>query len=144
MASPGVPVGSGGSSRPRNDVGPGMVTAHSAAVRTVQVETPEQVVLGFELADLGSRFVALLLDGIIVLFLLAGLAAVLFWLARALEASVGILGWGMAVVVLAAFLVAWGYFVYFEGLRHGQTPGKRWVGIRVVHDGGHPLTLRGA
>jgi uncharacterized membrane protein SpoIIM required for sporulation len=47
-------------------------------------------------------------------------------------------------MVLIAFVVQWGYFVLFEGLRRGQTPGKRWMGIRVVHDGGYPLTLQGA
>lgn len=140
MASPVAP-GTTGADDGRRGKGP---RPGSTAVRTIEVETPEQVVLGFELADLGSRFVALLVDGVILLVLLAGLAAVFFWLDRAMESSLGILGWGMAVLVLVVFLVAWGYFVWFEGFRQGQTPGKRRVGIRVVHDGGHPLTLRGA
>jgi uncharacterized membrane protein SpoIIM required for sporulation len=40
--------------------------------------------------------------------------------------------------------VTWGYFVYWEGFRNGRTPGKRWAGVRVIHEGGHPLTVRGA
>ena len=33
----------------------------------------------------------------------------------------------------------WGYFVFFEVIWHGQTPGKRWVGLRVIKEGGYPL-----
>jgi uncharacterized membrane protein SpoIIM required for sporulation len=37
-----------------------------------------------------------------------------------------------------------GYFIFFEGLRRGQTPGKRIVGIRVMMDTGHAVTLAAA
>ena len=55
-----------------------------------------------------------------------------------------LIGWGLAALVLLSFALLWGYFVYFEGLRDGQTPGKRKLRIRVTHDGGYPLSLRGA
>ncbi len=114
------------------------------ADRQVEVETPEHVAIGYDLADLGSRFTALLIDGFLVvcgllvfavgLPVLGLLAGVPEWLA----------GLGLGVVILLCFVWVWGYFVYFEGLRDGQTPGKKWMGIRVVHDGGYPLTVRGA
>lgn len=114
--------------------------------REVRVETPEHVAVGYRLADLGSRFTALLIDGAI---LIATLLALLVGLPR-LVASVGgalppwIAGWGMGALILLTFGVSWGYFVYFEAFRGGQTPGKRWMRIRVVHDGGYPLSLQGA
>ena len=37
-----------------------------------------------------------------------------------------------------------GYFILFEGLRRGQTPGKRMAGIRVVRDTGHAVTFGAA
>ncbi|HZG41375.1 MAG TPA: hypothetical protein VEY93_00345, partial [Longimicrobium sp.] len=40
--------------------------AHVLADRQVDVETPEHVAIGYELADLGSRFTALLLDLLVV------------------------------------------------------------------------------
>ncbi|MEW5930495.1 MAG: stage II sporulation protein M [Gemmatimonadota bacterium] len=112
--------------------------------RQVAVETPEHVAVGYELADLGSRFAALLIDGLVltggVLVLAVGLPLLGAWL--------GVGGWlaglGLAAVTLLVFAWMWGYFVYFEGLRDGQTPGKRRMGIRVVHDGGYPVTVRGA
>src|SRR5207244_1814355 len=38
----------------------------------------------------------------------------------------------------------WGYFLLFEALNGGRTPGKRLMGIRVVMDTGHPLTFTAA
>lgn len=112
--------------------------------RQVAVETPEHVAVGYELADLGSRFAALLIDGLIlfggVLVLAVGLPLLGAWLG----VSGMLAGLGVAAITLLVFAWMWGYFVYFEGLRDGQTPGKRRMGIRVVHDGGYPVTVRGA
>ncbi|MBK8057237.1 MAG: RDD family protein [Gemmatimonadetes bacterium] len=40
--------------------------------------------------------------------------------------------------------MVWGYFTLFEGFRDGQTPGKKWMGLRVIRDTGHPITVREA
>lgn len=119
-------------------------SARPALARTVRVETPEQVELGFEIADLGSRFLAFLLDLLVLIAALVGLGLLARWGATRLDLSDRLLGWGAFTLTLVSFVVLWGYFVYFEGFRSGRTPGKRWVGIRVVHEGGYPLTLRGA
>ena len=33
----------------------------------------------------------------------------------------------------------WGYFAFFEAVWRGQTPGKRYVGIRVIKESGRPI-----
>ncbi|MFW5947098.1 MAG: stage II sporulation protein M [Gemmatimonadota bacterium] len=115
-----------------------------APPRTLRIDTPEQVELGFEIADLGSRFLALLVDGLILSATLLALGLLAVWVATRVELGAGLLGWGGFALGLLLFAVFWGYFTYFEAFHGGRTPGKRWVGIRVVHDGGYPLTLRGA
>ncbi len=112
--------------------------------RTVEVETPEQVQLAFELADLGSRFLALVLDVMVLFGLLGGLGVLALWIHAYVKFPLLVGSAAVAVYTIIVFLVAWGYFVYFEGFRHGRTPGKRWTGIRVVYEGGYPLTVRGA
>jgi uncharacterized membrane protein SpoIIM required for sporulation len=49
--------------------------------------------------------------------------------------------WATAVFVIGQFAILWGYYVLFEGLRDGQTPGKRIHRIRVVREGGYSVTF---
>ncbi|MDB4950600.1 MAG: protein of unknown function transrane [Gemmatimonadetes bacterium] len=123
---------------------PQTATVASLVDRQVEVETPEHVAIGYELADLGSRFAALLLDGLIVLSGLLVLGLGLPLLATWLHLPGWITKPGLAALIIGAFVWTWGYFFYFEGFRDGQTPGKRRMRIRAVHDGGYPLTARGA
>ena len=123
-------------------------SAHAPAVvladRQVQVETPEHVAIAYELADLGSRFTALLLDVLVVVGGILG-TVLAYWVVNTYvgipDAVNGIAG---ALAVVFMFVLGWGYFFYFEAFREGQTPGKRWMGIRVVLDGGYPATARAA
>jgi len=52
--------------------------------------------------------------------------------------------WVVAALVLSAFLVIWGYFIFWETVWSGRTPGKRLAGIRVMRDGGFPIDFRAA
>jgi uncharacterized membrane protein SpoIIM required for sporulation/uncharacterized RDD family membrane protein YckC len=103
----------------------------------LEVETPEHVTLDLEIAGIGSRGLAAILD-------MAILVGSLFAAFVALGILVGFgftLGpWGSALLLLGGFAVWTGYFIFFEGLHRGQTPGKRIVGIRVLMDTGHPVT----
>ncbi|HTO72438.1 MAG TPA: stage II sporulation protein M [Gemmatimonadales bacterium] len=102
------------------------------------VETPEHVVLDYEIAGIGSRALAAIVDHLVLALWMTALSLA----AGALGHGAGHLGTLLGLVLL--FLSAWGYFALFEGLRGGQTPGKRLNGIRVVMDTGHPVTLPAA
>jgi uncharacterized RDD family membrane protein YckC len=100
-----------------------------------EVLTTEKVPISYRVAGLGARFLAWLVD-VCLLSLLAG--------AGALFASVldlGRPGLGAAVSLLWTFTVCWGYFLLFEWLWKGQTPGKRLLGIRVVQLNGTAVTF---
>lgn len=43
--------------------------------------------------------------------------------------------------MLISFIFLWGYYVFFEMLWNGQSPGKRWVKLRVIRTDGTPITL---
>jgi uncharacterized membrane protein SpoIIM required for sporulation/uncharacterized RDD family membrane protein YckC len=111
--------------------------------RHVEVETPEHVAVSYALAGPGSRFAAFLIDSAILTGVLLALLLVFVLLVRS-GLPLPVLPVTLAIVLLSMFAVVWGYFVYFEGFRDGQTPGKKKVGLRVVHEGGFPLTARGA
>jgi uncharacterized membrane protein SpoIIM required for sporulation/uncharacterized RDD family membrane protein YckC len=107
----------------------------------LEVETPEHVVLDLEIAGVGSRALAAIIDMIVLIGSLLGVITVLAILGG-YGLTVGRLGG--AILLLGGFVVWTGYFIFFEGLRQGQTPGKRAVGIRVVMDTGYAVTLSAA
>lgn len=118
----------------------------------VQISTPDHVSLEFELAGPGSRFSAYVIDFIFsvlliiaiifVAYLTGGLLA-LRSLARASRGSISV-SWVWAILILIIFLINWGYYVFFEGLGKGSTPGKKRMGIRVIRQDGLPIGLREA
>ena len=114
----------------------------------VRILTPENVELSYELAGLGSRFMAVFADTLIqtfcLLVIVLGIAAAGYgrqWLGIRFST---LDSWVIAIFVLLGFLIFWFYYVFFETKWNGQTPGKKSVGIRVIRDGGYPVDFRSA
>lgn len=106
----------------------------------LEIETPENVVLDYDIAGVGSRLQATLVDLLWVFLITLGLGVLL-----ALLDSAGLPStWLDVIIILVLVLGFWAYFTFFEALREGQTPGKRGAGIRVVRDTGHPVTFAAA
>ena len=115
------------------------------------IQTPESVGFHYVLAGIGSRATAFLLDtGIRFLFLLVifiGLMLTARWLPK-LDPS-GIFSglsknWIIALGVIAYSIIDLGYFLIFEALWNGQTPGKRQQRLRVVRTDGAPIGWLGS
>jgi uncharacterized RDD family membrane protein YckC len=106
----------------------------TALDNTVDVETPEHVRFRYALAGPVRRAAAYLIDlmirGVVAALLLASLAL------AGKDATSGSSG----VLFLALFALEWGYYVGCEALLGGITLGKRALGLRVVKDGGYPIT----
>jgi uncharacterized RDD family membrane protein YckC len=118
--------------------------------RTLEVRTPESIAFSYELAGVGSRFLAVAIDLIvqiaILLLLLWGITAGASHLPNAFPSSRASSGegrlarsLGIALAIAIVFAIFFGYFILFEALWNGQTPGKKLLGIRVVRDGGYPV-----
>jgi uncharacterized RDD family membrane protein YckC len=106
----------------------------------LSIETPEQVALEFPLAGVGSRFLALAIDMLLQLasgLLVLGAVAAVWSILRPRAGG----PWFLAVIVIAGFLLFYGYFAGFEAFWHGQTPGKRLVGLRVLSVTGRPARI---
>src|SRR6266576_3574417 len=105
------------------------------------VETPEHVDVQFELAGVGSRVAAALLDVLLQTLGLVGLWIIGSAIAGDVFSSRGMArSWFTAVMILLSFCLLWGYFTLFEALNGGRTPGKQALGIRVVMDTGRSIT----
>lgn len=117
---------------------------------TLIIETPERVPLEFALASIGNRFLAAAVDHFIqylaifaVLFIVI-LAIGLESLSSAATANMmvrDVPNWLIAATIVILFLLFSGYFVFFEWLMDGQTPGKRLLKLRVIREDGRPITL---
>ena len=106
----------------------------------VEVETPELVVLSYTIAGVGSRVYAGFVDLLVCIGLLLGIGLASAILQARFGAAVSAASaWGRAFLILAGFVIFWGYFVISEWLFDGQTLGKRQLGLRVVRDGGYSI-----
>jgi uncharacterized RDD family membrane protein YckC len=104
------------------------------------IETPEQTLLEFEVAGIGSRFLALAYDTLLQILMGIGLLVILVFAGVALPSAARTGIWFVAFIVLAYFVLYFGYFAIFEVLWNGQTPGKKKEGLRVIKDSGRPIT----
>ena len=107
----------------------------------ITIETPEHIQVHYELAGIGSRALAGLLDALLQGLITAIVVMSLVWLSSRLH-------WADAMGVIAAiligtvgFLAATAYYVVSEMTMDGQSPGKRMAGLRVVRDDGTPITF---
>lgn len=117
---------------------------------TLVIETPERVPLAFGLASIGNRFLAAAIDHVIQYFSIA-LVVWIFLTAAGSGAGeqIGVAGgilreapkWMIALMIFILFLLFAGYFIFFEWIWDGQTPGKRLLKLRVIRDDGRPITL---
>lgn len=114
------------------------------------IETPERVPLEFALASIGNRFLAVAIDHFIQyvsIFLIAWFVLSIAGFSTsdvpdtADKMFAEMPKWTLAILIIVLFLIFAGYFVVFEWLWNGQTPGKRWLKLRVIRDDGRPLTL---
>lgn len=100
------------------------------------IETPEGVRIYFESAGPFVRGGAIIVD-----LILQGIISILVMLTMSISGFV--LGGEVAngLILIFVFLMQWFYHVYFEVYRKGQTPGKKWLGLRVLDAGGTPISL---
>ena len=108
--------------------------ASDAALRSVL--TPEGVPIEVELADLGARAGAVLID--LVIIFVALFFAVLF--AILITPATGVIG--LVLFVILSFFLRCPFFMAFELRWRGQTPGKRVFKLRVVDRRGGALSPR--
>jgi uncharacterized RDD family membrane protein YckC len=115
-----------GADRPRHDGPPPLDTV-------AEIETPEHIRFRYPLAGPGRRvtayFIDLMIRGAIVV-----VVALLLTMTRLLAFD----GLSNGAMLLLLFVVEWGYFVLFESLWSGRTPGKRALHLRVLKEGGYP------
>jgi uncharacterized RDD family membrane protein YckC len=125
------------------------VSAIIETEETLVIETPERVPLAFALASIGNRFLAAAIDHSIQYFAIGAVVYIFLTAAGFGSEEGGVIDeiqreapkWLIAIMIFILFLLFSGYFIFFEWLWDGQTPGKRLLKLRVIREDGRPITL---
>ena len=96
--------------------------------------TPEHVPIRLFPAGLGARFIAVLVDWFVIMAT-TGVASSLLRILLPFEATGGL-------ILAVTFVITWGYHLFFEVRRQGQSLGKKLCGLRVVDERGLPITFQ--
>lgn len=101
------------------------------------IETPEQIDVSYDVAGVGSRMLAAIVDHVVVGFAI-GIVVLIAMAASSLFESASGLTIGL-VLLVSSFLLLCAYHIVFETLWNGQTPGKRLLGLRMMEVNGRPI-----
>lgn len=107
---------------------------------------PENVELNYEIAGIGSRFLALLLDSLVQILISGALVIALYalfgfktdWNRHLTNLAKGVTAF---IVIILLFIVIIGYHLILETIMNGQTIGKKLLNIRVRKEHGNFLTF---
>ncbi|SEO64475.1 Uncharacterized membrane protein YckC, RDD family [Amphibacillus marinus] len=109
-----------------------------------EIKTPEYVSLKYAIAGIGSRGAAFIIDQLIIATVYIIIFISMFFV---FESSFFFIPtdqqllWFLAIIVIFVFVLEWSYFVVQEFFWNGKTIGKRIIGLRVIQDNGHRITL---
>lgn len=104
-------------------------------MKTIEINTTQNVTIQYELANLRDRGVALFID-LIVLYAFLGLSQLIVTLFAPFDTDMYYI---LNLIFVAPLFV--GYALIWEIFFHGQTMGKKAVGIKVVKMNGKLPTL---
>jgi len=109
------------------------------------LQSPEKVEIRYEIAGLGSRALAAVLDDLLVLTIVGIVGALLALLEETTQAISSLYsvigeGWLIAGLIFFAYILWFAYYMAFEIFWNGQTPAKRAFGVRVMMLNGAPVT----
>lgn len=111
----------------------------------VEFKTPEYVSLQFKLAGLGSRAVAFIVDQMILTVSTIVIILIVFQIMKGqliyFDDHNDYSFMPIAIAIILLFVLQWGYYFAYEYFSGGRTIGKKLMGIRVIQENGHSLTL---
>src|SRR5258706_9003645 len=99
------------------------------------IDPPENIEFAYDIAGIGSRFLAAIIDSLVIgaaLLILGIIIGIVTARSGLTGSAVGSLT--AAIGAILSFLILWGYYIVFELICNGQSLGKRAIPLRVVRD----------
>lgn len=112
-------------------------------MKTIKITTPENIEVEYTLAALGSRTAAAGIDTLIQLALIGMILIVVLLMGLTpVDLYDEYKSWAVAISLLLVFLINYGYFIIFEMIMNGKTPGKKVFGLRTIRTNGQPIAFK--
>ncbi|WP_352419000.1 RDD family protein [Proteiniborus sp.] len=112
-------------------------------MKTIKITTPENIEVEYTLAALGSRTAAAGIDSLIQLALMGIIILTIFLIGLTpAELYDKYKSWAVAISLLLIFIINYGYFIIFEMIMNGKTPGKKVFGLRTIRANGQPIAFK--
>jgi uncharacterized RDD family membrane protein YckC len=111
--------------------------------KDIVIETPEKIKFSYHIAEIGTRIAAYVIDEMIQVLIVALIVVALLISGYSLRTHVekSLTNLAAAFLMIMIFLFRWFYFVLFEVIMEGQSPGKKMMRIRVIRNNGDSLDL---
>lgn len=107
------------------------------------VTTPENIEIEYELAGVGSRTAAAVID-LLIQTLMTVILGIILLLVYAFSGKLSkeYYGWIIGISIIIFALITYGYYIYMEITKNGQTIGKKIFSLRTIRNNGEPITLK--
>ncbi|NLP28958.1 MAG: RDD family protein [Clostridia bacterium] len=111
-------------------------------MKKIKITTPENIEVEYNLADIGSRTAAMVIDYLIqaigfffvfIVNLIVFVADPDYWIKN--------YGWFVGISLIVITLISYGYYMFTELKMNGMTIGKKKMNIRVIRTNGQPISL---
>jgi uncharacterized RDD family membrane protein YckC len=109
----------------------------------LEILTPENVLIEYELAGLGSRFISALIDHILQGIIIGLMYIPMIFFTDYMNSIIilDIFSLYNAVLIIGVLVVVFGYFIFFDTILIGKTPGKMVLGLKVIKENGNPIGI---
>lgn len=112
-------------------------------MKTIKITTPENIEVEYTLAALGSRTAAAGIDILIQLALIGAIILIVLLMGLTpAELYDKYKSWAVAISLILIFIINYGYFIIFEMIMNGKTPGKKIFGLRTIRNNGQPIAFK--
>lgn len=112
-------------------------------MKKIKITTPENIEVEYNLAGLGSRTAAAIIDTLIQLLFMILLGIGLYLIARySHDFWNKYYGWIIGIAIIIFALISYGYFILMELSSNGQTLGKKVLKIRTIKNNGQPIAIK--
>lgn len=109
--------------------------------KVIKLLTPENVHIEYELAGLGSRFIAFSVDCLIQSVVIIVIRLIMHFIELDLAYVLTELGISQFILFTYTLILFFhlAYFIFFEIFFRGQTPGKKYMNLMVIKNTGEPI-----